>query len=122
VPYPYKSEITFHFYMHPEIDEILNNLDLDYPVPSPAVLQNAARILDYMDDIYVERKGKFEPTAAESLYIMWNVEGLEFHIECLKNGAILYTFRKGKLGKMYGSANIDYFLLLIRNYLLAGIC
>jgi hypothetical protein len=53
---------------------------------------------------------------------MWNLEGLEFHIECLKNGAILYTFRKGKLGKMYGTANIDYFLLLIRNYLLAGIC
>ena len=108
--------------MHPEIDDILNNLDLEYAVPAPVVLNNAARILNYMDDIYVERTTRFEHTPAESLYIMWNLEGLEFHIECLKNGAILYTFRKGKLGKMYGTANIDYFLLLIRNYLLAGIC
>ena len=107
--------------MHPEIDEILNNLDLEYPVPYPAVLNNAARILDYMDDIYVERRGKFEHTPAESLYIMWNVEGLEFHIECLKNGLILYTFRKGRLGKLYGSATIDEFMPMLQGYLLAGI-
>jgi hypothetical protein len=107
--------------MHPEIDEILNNLDLEYPVPSAVVLQNAERILNYMDDILVERDGKFEYTPAESLYIMWNVEGLEFHIECLKNARILYTFRKGKTGKAYGSETISRFIPLLQNYLLAGI-
>ena len=107
--------------MHPEIDDILNNLDLEYPVPSPVVLNNAERILNYMDDIYVERRGKFEHTPAESLYIMWSVEGLEFHIECLKNGNILYTFRKGRLGKLYGSGTIDEFMPLLQGYLLAGI-
>ncbi|HZY38930.1 MAG TPA: hypothetical protein VFE53_19855 [Mucilaginibacter sp.] len=107
--------------MHPEIDEILNNLDLEYPAPSLAVLNNAARILNYMDDIYVERRGKFEHTAAESLYIMWALEGLEFHIECLKNGNILYTFRKGRIGKLYGSATINEFMPLLQGYLLAGI-
>ena len=107
--------------MHPEIAELLNNLDPECPVPSRAVLNNAERILYYMDDIYVERRGKFEHTPAESLYIMWAVEGLEFHIECLKNGLILYTFRKGRLGKLYGSGTIDEFLPLLQGYLLAGI-
>jgi hypothetical protein len=107
--------------MHPEIDEILNNLDLEYPVPSRAVLNNAERILNYMDDIYVERRGKFEHTPAESLYIMWAVEGLEFHIECLKNGLIQYTFRRGRLGKLYGSGTIQEFMPLLQGYLLAGI-
>jgi hypothetical protein len=107
--------------MHPEIDDILNNLDLEYPVPSPTVLANAARILNYMDDIYVERRGKFEHTPAESLYIMWSVEGLDLHIECLKNGLILYTFRKGNVGKRYGSGTIDEFMPLLQSYLLAGI-
>jgi hypothetical protein len=107
--------------MHPEIDDILNNLDLEYPVPSPVVLNNAQRILNYMDDIYTERTGKFEHTPAESLYICWKVEGLEFHIECLKNGNILYTFRKGVLGKSYGTETIDEFMPTLQNYLLAGI-
>jgi hypothetical protein len=107
--------------MHPEIDDILNNLDLDYPVPSPVVLSNAARILTYMDDIYVERIGKFEHTPADSLYIRWQVEGLEFHIECLKTGLIAYTFRKGKPGTRFGSATINSFMQLMQYYLLAGI-
>jgi hypothetical protein len=107
--------------MHPEIDDILHNLDLAYPVPSPEVLNNAARILTYMDDIYVERTGKFEHTPAESLYIRWDVEGVEFHIECLKNGLVLYTFRKGKLGNLFGTIAIDLFMPLMQYYLLAGI-
>jgi hypothetical protein len=107
--------------MHPEIDDILNNLDLEYAVPAPVVLNNAARILNYMDDIYVERTTRFEHTPAESLYIRWNVEGLELHIECLKTGMILYTFRQGKLGNRYGSAPVAEFMLLMQNYLLAGI-
>ena len=108
--------------MHPEIQEILNNSDWEYPVPSPLVLQNAERILNYMDDIYTERTEKFEHTPAESLYIMWNVEDLEFHIECLKNGRILYTFRKNGQGKAFGSDTISQFIPRLERYLLAGIC
>lgn len=107
--------------MHPEIDDIVNNLDLEYPVPMPVVLKNAERILNYMDDIYVERRGRFEHTPAESLYINWALEGLDLHIECLKNGDIMYTFRKGKTGKQYGTATIGEFMPLLQSYLLAGI-
>jgi hypothetical protein len=108
--------------MHIEIENILNNLDLEYPIPGAVMLQNAERILNYMDDIYLERTARFEHTAAESLYIMWKLEGLEFHIECLKNGFILYTFRKGASGKAFGSDSINKFMLRLENYLLAGIC
>ena len=108
--------------MHPEIEDILNNLSSEYPVPAAVVLQNAARILNYIDDIYLERTGKFEHTPAESLFIMWQLGGLEFHIECLKNGRILYTFRKGASGIAFGSDSIDKFMLRLENYLLASIC
>jgi len=37
--------------MHPEIAEILIDFDFEYPFPEPVVLQNAGRILNYMDDI-----------------------------------------------------------------------
>ena len=108
--------------MHPEIEEVLSNFDVEYPFPSPLVLQNAERILNYMDDIYVERTEKFEYTPAESLYIMWNVEDLEFHIECLKNGHIRYTFRKNGVGKAFGTDTIGNFILRMETYLLSGIC
>ena len=107
--------------MHPEIENILNNLDPEYPVPATVVLQNAERILNYMDDIYIKRSGQFEHTPAESLYIIWNLEGLEFHIECLKNGRILYTFRKDGFGKAFGSDMIAQFIPRMESYLLAGI-
>jgi len=108
--------------MHPEIEEILMNFDFENPLPEAFVLQNAEQILNYMDDINIERTSKFEYTPAESLYILWNVEGLEFHIECLKSGAILYTFRSYQFGKAFGSDTIDKFIPRLESYLLAGMC
>ena len=106
--------------MHPEIEEILNSANLDFLMPK-VMLLNAERLLNYFDDINVERTGKFEPTPAESLYIVWNVEQLEFHIECLMNGNILYTFRKNGLGKATGCSNADQFMELLQQYLLVSI-
>jgi hypothetical protein len=108
--------------MHVEIEEILLNFDFENPFPASVVLKNAERILYYMDDINVERTGKFEYTPAESLYILWNVEGIDFHIECLSNGYILYTFRSYQFGKAFGSDTIDQFIPRLESYLLAGIC
>jgi hypothetical protein len=107
---------------HPEIEEILESLGPERPVPAAAVLQNAARILNYMDDINVERKSKFEYTAAESLYILWEVEGMEFHIECRNDDRIFYTFRKATFYKTFGSDQINQFIPRLESYLLAGMC
>ena len=104
--------------MHPELIEILSNSDWStFPVNS-AILQNADSILNYIEDINLERTGKFEFTPAESLYLLWNVQDWDFHIECLNNGKILYTFRKNGYGKTFGSTTIDEFILLLEKYLL----
>jgi len=107
-------------YTHPEIEEILNSTGPEF-APNAMMLQNAEKLLNYIDDINLERTGKFEATPAESLYLLWNAEDLEFHFECLKNGKILYTFRKGGYGKASGSNTIDEFIPTLESYLLISI-
>ena len=104
--------------MHLEIEILLNNLPAESVLPDAVVLQNADKLLDYMEDINLERNEKFEFTPAESLYIRYNVGSWEFHMECIKNGKILYTFRKGRYGIDYGSSQIDRFLPKLEKYLL----
>jgi hypothetical protein len=108
-------------YTHPEIEEILNSTGPEFFTPNAMMLQNAEKLLNYIDDINLERTGKFETTPAESLYLLWNAENLEFHFECLKNGRILYTFRKSGYGKASGSSTIDEFIPMLENYLLISI-
>ena len=105
-------------YMHLEIEILLNDLLAESPLPVPAVLQNAEKLLDYMEDINLERNEKFVFTPAESLYVSYNVGDWEFHMECIKNGKILYTFRKGWYGIDYGSCQIERFLPKLEKYLL----
>lgn len=108
-------------YTHPEIEDLLNSTGPEFFIPNTAMLQNAEKLLNYIDDINLERTGKFEPTPAESLYLLWNAGDLEFHFECLKNGRILYTFRKDGYGKASGSSFIDEFIPMLENYLLISI-
>ena len=107
--------------MHPEIVAVLNDLDQECSV-TPITLRNAERVLNYIEDIILERTGKFEVTPAESLYLLWNIADWELHIECLKNGRILYTFRKSGYGKACGSLGIGEFIPYLERYLLTGIC
>jgi hypothetical protein len=104
--------------MHAEIKAVLNDLNRAYPAPNTVTLQSAEMVLNYIEDINLERTNKFELTPAESLYLLWTVENWEFHIECLSNGCILYTFRKGGYRKCYGSISINEFIPLLENYLL----
>ena len=106
--------------MHAELEAVLNNLNPVFPFPTAVSLKNAERILNYMEDINLEKTGRFELTPAESLYILWDVEDLEFHIECLKNGMILYTFRKGGRKKSSGSYTCDEFIPQLEKCLLTG--
>ncbi len=107
--------------MHPEIAEILNSTAPEFFTPNAVMLQNADALLNYIDDINLERTGKFELTAAESLYLLWIAEDMEFHFECLKNGRILYTFRNNGCGEAYGCNTIDEFIPALQNYLLMSI-
>lgn len=108
-------------FVHPEIEEIINSVGLKYFVPNQHMLRNAGKVLDYIDDINIERVGKFELTPADSLYLQWNLENLEFYFECLSNGNILYTFRKDGLGKASGSSKIEEFIPMLQNFLLISI-
>src|SRR3569623_2138105 len=101
-------------YKHREIEELLNSGSPLYFTPNAVMLANADALLNYIDDIILERTSTFELTAAESLYLVWNAEDLEFHLECLANGRILYTFRKGGYGRANGCVAIDKFIPLLQ--------
>jgi hypothetical protein len=107
-------------YTHPEIEEILSTAP-EFFIPNAGMLQNAEALLNYIDDINLEGTGKFEPTPAESLYLLWSAEDLEFHLECLSDGRILYTFRKGGYGRANGCLSIDQFIPVLQDYLLMSI-
>ncbi|MDP9079148.1 MAG: hypothetical protein M3O71_17105 [Bacteroidota bacterium] len=107
--------------VHPEIEEILNNAGPENFIPTQYMLRSAGKLLNYIDDINAERAGKFELTAADSLYLQWDLEDLEFYFECLANGKILYTFRKGGLGKASGSSKIEEFIPMLESFLLISI-
>ncbi|MDB5017983.1 MAG: hypothetical protein JWQ84_2815 [Mucilaginibacter sp.] len=107
--------------MHSEIEAALNNSDQEFLVPN-VTLQNAEKLLHYIEDLNLERSGIFELTAAESLYLLWVVADWELNIECLKNGRILFTFRKGRIAKACGTFSIDEFIPYLEDYLLMDIC
>ena len=105
-------------YMHSEIEILLNDLPAEFGFPDAIVLQNAEKLLDYMEDINLERNEQFVFTPAESLYVSYNVGDWEFHMECIRNGKILYTFRKDQYSIDFGSCHIDRFLPKLEKYLL----
>jgi hypothetical protein len=107
--------------MHPEIESALVNASYKYPALSAITLKNAEKLMNYIDDINLERPERFMPTPAQSLYILWSVEDWEFHMECVKNGSILYTFRKGGLEEASGNYSVDEFIPQLERYLLLGI-
>jgi len=104
--------------MCPEINSVLKNSGNEFAALNGIALQNAEKLLNYIDDINLERKTKFELTPADSLYLLWKVEDWEFHIECLKSGKISYTFRKGRFGKACGSSRLNDFIPYLEKYLL----
>lgn len=107
--------------MHPQIEAVLTKVSREYPIPNAVTLRNAERLLNYIDDINVDRPRKFEPTPSQSLYILWNVEDWEFHIECIKNGRVIYFFCKDGYEEASGSDSVDEFIPQLEKYLLKGV-
>ena len=107
--------------MHPEIKAALTKVDKTHPAPNAIALKSSEKLLHYIEDINLERTGKFEPTPSQSLYILWNVQDWEFHMECIKNGSILYMFCKDGCEKARGSYSVDEFIPQLERYLLMGV-
>jgi glutathionylspermidine synthase len=107
--------------MHPEIKAALNKANQKYPAPDAVTLQSAEKLLHYIDDINLERTGKFTPTPSQSLFVVWNVEDWEFHMECTRNGSVLYTFSQAGIEKASGSYPVDEFIPQLERYLLLGV-
>jgi hypothetical protein len=114
-----KADNSISLSMHPEIIAALNKIDNERP--NSIALQNAESLLHYMEDINLKRAVKFEPSQSEGLNILWSVANWEFQMECLKNGRIVYTFRKGGRDEASGSYTIDQFIPQLEKYLLIGI-
>lgn len=110
------------FDMHAEIETILRKLHKEGIVINEVALYNAHKLLNYIEDINLERKNKFELTPADSLYLLWEVDKWEIHIECLDCGKILYTFRRNGVSKAFGKLLLNDFINLLERYLLTGIC
>lgn len=108
--------------MHPEIAAVLKNMDDEDNFPNYITIANAEILLHYIEDINIHRNNRFELTPADSLYLLWQVGQWEIHMECLKNGKILYTFRKSGYCKATGTAFVGQFIKLLEKYLLTGIC
>ena len=107
--------------MHPQISSTLNWANPYSPKPNDIVRDNAEKVLNYIEDINLERSGKFVPTATESLYMLWNVEDWEFHMECAKNGRVIYNFCKSGNERASGSQPVDKFINYLQGYLLMGV-
>lgn len=108
--------------MRTEFEEILSNVEPGFFIPSDVILQNVRKVCSYISDINFGKNRKFELTSAETLYILWEVDDLEFHIEFLANGTILYTYRKCGYGKASGLTPADAFLPILQDHLMQGIC
>ena len=106
--------------MHPELEAAIIKADHKYPALTAITLRNTEKLLNYIDDINLERPEKFVPTKSQSMYILWSVEDWEFHMECIKNGSILYTFRKGGFEEASGSYPVEEFIPQLERYLLMG--
>jgi len=104
--------------MGSKIEAFFTKADREYPYPNAVALQNAERLLNYIQDINLEGPDKFVPTPSDSLYLLWSVEEWQFHIECIKNGSILYTFSRGGHKEASGSYTLDEFIPQLEKYLL----
>ncbi len=94
---------------------------MEHPIPDVITLLNAEKLLNYMADINIEKARRFEPTSTEGLYILWSVEDLEFQMECVKSGNILFKFRKAGREEASGSYGVDEFIPQLEKYLLRSI-
>ena len=104
--------------MHPHITAVLSKANPYSPKPNDVAQDNAERVLNYIEDINLEKNLRFRPTLAGSLFIAWKIGDWEYQMECVKNGYIIYSFIKGEYQKASGCELFDDFIPQFEKYLL----
>jgi hypothetical protein len=104
--------------MRPQIASILSIGNPYNPKLDSIAGSNAERVLNYIEDINLERNVTFGSTRSGSLAIAWKIDDWEYHMECVKNGYIIYTFTKSEYEKASGCVLFDDFIPQFEKYLL----
>jgi hypothetical protein len=104
--------------MHPQIIAALTTASPYCPKPNNIAQDNAEKVLNYIEDINLERNVRFRPTQSGSLYIAWRIGDWEYQMECVKNGYIIYAFTKCGYQKISGCELFDDFIPQFEKYLL----
>jgi hypothetical protein len=104
--------------MHPQITAVLNKANPYTPKPNDVAQHNAEMVLNYIEDINLERNLRFRPTQSGSLFIAWKIGDWDYQMECVKNGYIIYTFTKAGYEKASGCVLFDEFIPQFEKYLL----
>lgn len=104
--------------MHPQITAVLNHTGYYSSRPNDIARDNAEKVLNYIEDINLERDVRFRPTSYGSLSIAWKIGEWEYQMECVKNGYIIYSFTKGEYEKASGCELFDDFIPQFEKYLL----
>jgi len=104
--------------MHTQITELVRVAGTYHMVPNDIAQNNAEKVLDYIDDLNLERNIRFRPTQSGSLFMAWNIGDWEYDMECVKNGYIIFTFTKSGYEKASGCVLFDDFIPQFEKYLL----
>ena len=104
--------------MHPHITAVLNSANPYTPAPNVVAQSSAEKVLNYIEDINLEKNIRFKPTLAGSLFLSWIIGDWEYDMECVKNGYIIYTFIKDGYQKASGCELFDDFIPQFEKYLL----
>jgi hypothetical protein len=104
--------------MHPHITAVLNSASPYTPAPSDIAQSSAEKVLNYIEDINLEKNIRFRPTPSGSLFLAWFIGDWEYDMECVKNGYIIYSFTKCGYEKASGCELFDDFIPQFEKYLL----
>ena len=104
--------------MHPYITEVLNGVNPFDLKTSDIARYNAEKVLNYIEDINLERNVRFKPGPYGGVSIAWKIGDWEYQMECVKNGYIIYIFTKGEYEKASGCELFDDFIPQFEKYLL----
>ncbi len=104
--------------MHALITKVLNGVNTFELEAADIARNNAEKVLNYIEDINLERNVRFCPSPYGGLLVSWKIGDWEYQMECVKNGYIIYTFTKGEYEKASGCALFDDFIPQFEKYLL----